>query len=513
VQSWARNAWLLGAVGALAAWLNAGIDVAGSDQQLYVPYIRHFAHPELYPGDYIFDNENYRATLFVPLVGGLHRLVGGDWVPLLYVVHLLSLFILFSGLAATAARLSRGPAPAWLVAFLSWPPPIPGAAAALYEPTPHPRTLAAALIAWSLRHALDGHAVASALLVGAAVAVHPLSGVAAALGVALAFTVGIREDAAARRRLGRFAVAALVTLALVRASAPVRAALPLAPAGWWQSVATSGFLWYWGWTRAVVLSLLLWTVLLIVSQRRDDLAAARVLRFGQAFAPLYALGLVGMLLRSPLLVSLQLARAGGVLIMAALLLTARRLTDDLEARRLPLPIYVATAALPLTQSLGPIFVGLVLALVWPRLSLSPRAAWAATATLAVVIAARFRPHREHTPLGDDWVAVQRWAATATPVDARFLAPPRVPDFRVFSGRASVVGQQDMQPAIFNRAYAAEWMRRAPALAGYAGHDCDALVDAARRFAARYVVTDWACALPLVHRQGPWRVYDAKMPSP
>jgi uncharacterized protein DUF6798 len=518
---WSRSPWLLGIAGILGAWLNAGIDVAGPDQQLYIPYIRHFAHPALYAGDYIFANQNYRSTLYVPLVGTLHRLAGGDLVPLLLAVHLGSLFVLFSGIAAAAARLSRGPAPAWAVAFLTWPPPIPGAAAALWEPTPHPRTLALALAVWSLRHALDARALPAALLAAATFAIHPLAGIAAALAVGLAFTVGVAHDRPARRRLAVYAATTTLLIAATRPLLGGGATLPLAPQTWWLQVATSGFLWSASGNWALLLSLALWATLFILAQPRagdatadgTTVAATRVVRFGQAFAPLYGLALAGMLTRSPLLVSLQLRRAIAVLILASVLLTARRLTAALAAHRLPLPLYILTAALPLTHSLGPLFAGLLLALAWPHLALPPRAGWAAALALAAVVAFRFRPHREQLTTGGDWIALQRWTALGTAVDARILAPPHTPDFRVFSERASVVGTQDGQPAIFDHPYADEWRRRQPALAGYAAHDCATLTAAARAFDAAYLVTDWPCPLPLAHAEGQWRLYDAKMRQP
>jgi hypothetical protein len=538
---WLRNPWFLGVVGALLAWLDAGYRVAGPDQQLYIPYIRHFADPALYAGDYIFANANYRATLYVPLVGLLHRYLGGELEPLLAGVHALSLFLLFSGLAATAARLSRGPAPAWLVAFLSWPPPIPGAAAALWEPTPHPRTLAMALAVWSLRHALDARALPAALLAAASFAIHPLVGIGALAGAGFAFTLGPR-----RALVSYGTLAALLAIA-VRLAVGGGAALPLGARDWWQQVAVSGFLVPFGATSPALRSLLLWLLLFLVVQPRarngagdgngngdgasdgdgdsngdgdGDVRARRLARFGQAFALLLAIRFAGVVAHSPLLLSLQLARCGYLLLLAALLLTARRLDGELAARRLPLPLYVATAALPFTHTLAPIFAGLFLALAWPHLArawprlAAPRAAAIAAAALVAVVAVRLRPHREHDPPADDWLALQRWAARATPVDARFLAPPRAPDFRVFSARASVVGTQDGQPAIFDEAYAAEWQRRRPAVAGYATHDCAALADAARRFDARYLVIDQPCALPPpAHTEGQWRVYDVKMRQP
>lgn len=505
-----RNPWLLGLVGAALAWLDIGVDLAGPDQSLYVPYVRHFAHPALYAHDYIFDSENYRATLFVPLVGMLHRIVGGELAPLLYVVHALTLFALFSGLAAATACVARGPAPAWIVTLLSWPPPVPGAAAALWEPSPHPRTLAVALAAWALRHVLDGRALPTALLAVAATLVHPLMGGAALLGGALALTVG------PRRALATYLAAVALLLVGARLIWPVlTTSLPIRPVDWWLQVARGTFLWLQRWIWPVWLSMAGWIALFVLGRRavRDE-EGARLRRFGLAAVPLTALAFVGMLARSPLLVSLQLQRSGYVFLMATLVLTAASLAEAHESGRLATPPFVASALISFTQSVTVVLGALLATTVLARWRRAPP--WFGTALaalLVVAVAVRFRPHHLPPSTEGDWMALQRWAARETPTDSTFLTPLHMPDFRVWSERASVVGAQDDQPTIFNHALADAWQSRRHALDGYATHDCAALGSAARRFGAAYVITDFDCAAPLVHRDGRYRVYDgARMSS-
>lgn len=511
-----RNPWLLGAAGVLLAWLNIGVDIVGPDQQLYIPFVRHFANSAIHPGDYIFDNENYRATLFVPLVGTLHRWLGGDLVPLLLAFHFGALFLLFSGLAAATARIDRGTAPAWVVAFLSWPPPVPGAAAALWEPSPHPRTLAVALAIWALRHAADRRAVATAVLAVASAWIHPLLGGAALLG-------GIFAIGWDRRLMTYLATAGLMFGAARLTWGAQGTALPLAPAQWWLDVATSGFLWLARWQWPQWASLLTWSALFAVAARalrdddagRDD-AGRRMVRFGLAAAPLFALYVIGGALRSPLLVAMQLHRGLFILIVVAVIGVGHALETARRRGDLPLALYVACAALPLTHSLVIVSGGLLATLLATTLPSLPRAAkLALAALLGLALAARVRPSQRQHVLGEpDWLALQRWAASSTSSTTRFLAPLHLPDFRVFSERASVVGVQDGQPTIFNRALAEAWQARRHAVDGYATHDCAALAAAAQRFAADDLVTDFDCPLPLVHQEGRYRVYSsAKMPSP
>jgi hypothetical protein len=514
VKGWMRNPTLLGALGAVLAWLNAGVDLAGIDQQLYIPFIRRFAHPELYPGDFIFDNANYRATLYVPLIGWLHRLVGGDLLPLLAVVHTVTMFLFFTGVAAAARRSMRGPGPLWVVVLLSWPPPIAGAAAALWEPSPHPLTLAVALAACALACALSERALAAAILSALSTLVHPLEGAAAVVGCVLALAVGARDDLAARRRVGAFVVTAA---ALVGATRLVWSGqtvdLPLRPAAWWTAVATEPFLWITRWPAASFAALAAWMVLFAACCRSSNRASRRLVAFALGGGALTLIGVGGMLARSPLLVSLQLHRALYAFELATILLVARALSEAVVDGRLPPVLYVATAALSFTQALFVELAGLGAALAASRWAKHRRwVSWTLTALFVVFVGARLRPHHERTERDGDWIELQRWAARSTPLSARFLAPFHRPDFRVYSERPSVLGLQDQQPTIFDRSLAVTFVVRREAMAGYASRDCGALAAAARRFDAQYIVIEWDCALPLAHQQGDFRVYVSAMLS-
>jgi hypothetical protein len=387
---------------------------------------------------------------------------------------------------------------------------VPGAATAIWEPSPHPRTLAVGLALWTMRFAIAGSARRAALCAAGAALVHPLLGAAALLGAALA----VADN---RRAFLEFIVAAGLLLGAARLVWPTQhTELPLAPAQWWLDVAVSPFLWFQQWIPAIWVSLASWIALCAVGARTaPDLATTRLVRFALAGLVLLAVALAGMMLRSPLLVSLQLHRGQYVVVVAAVILTARRLELDVAAGRLPAPLYVAVAVLPFTHSLTFPLAGIAVALAYARLPRPP--AWlghTAAALMLVAVALRFRPHRLHAPPADDWIMLQRWAATATAPTTTFLTPVHTPDFRVFSTRSVVLGAQDLQPAIFNHSLAAAWQQRRHTLDGYATRDCTALADAARRFAADDLVTDFDCPLPLVHREGRFRVYaSAKMPSP
>jgi hypothetical protein len=77
-----------------------------------------------------------------------------------------------------------------------------------------------------------------------------------------------------------------------------------------------------------------------------------------------------------------------------------------------------------------------------------------------------------SPTFQAWRAIQLWAATHTPPDARFAIDPDEKGFRVFSGRSPVVEVKDGASAMFSRAYALEWERRMQAMAAAGVVDTD-----------------------------------------
>jgi hypothetical protein len=278
---------------------------------------------------------------------------------------------------------------------------------------------------------------------------------------------------------------------------------------WWQQIAEHRYLWVQRWPSMVYLTTLGWIVLYAACRPRvRDEVTVRIERFGFGGLALLGVAIVASLARSPLLVAVQLPRALYTTLIVTLIFIARRLTEDLEARRLPWPIYVVTALLPMTQSLVVPFAGIAVALIWARLPrrLPSWLAWSISAALLITLPMRFRAHNPPPP-SPDWLALQSWARTATPVDAVFVAPLHQPDFRVYSERASVLGVQDSQPAIFNRAYAEEWLSRATIIDDFARQDCGALTRDGAHFGAAFIVTEWNCTGEApIHTVGRFRVY-------
>lgn len=509
VPAWARHPATLGVVGVLGSLLVTGFDVIGPDQQLYVPFLKKWANPSLYPGDLVFAGTNFHATLFVPVFGAILRVTRSDVATLQTIGYVLSLFLLMSGAAAVVSRVAPWPAALWATVLLWWPPPLPGAGDAFYEPSFHPHTLGVGLAVWSLAQLLAARGRAAVALAVAAALFHPLAGLAALLG-------GVLGSAALGARVAvRWSLAAGCLLVIAHLVWPQqRSHLPLRPVDWWIAVADAGYLWSSHWSKGVFVSLGLWLGLAAASWRtRGDRTLRCLACFGAAGLVLFGSAIVGMWLRSPLLVSLQLHRGFFVFELVTIVFVARRLASALSDGRLSWIGWLAIGLVALCRSaaieLGTLAAALALAAApWP----AALGRWMRHAPIVACVLVLLAPRhtRFSLPTPQGWLALQDWARRNTPIDARFLVPARYPDFRVFSDRSSVLGGQDGAPAIFDEDLAHDVAERQPIGRAYEQHDCRALWELAKRFGARYLVTEERCdELPLRTEVAGYYIHDTQ----
>lgn len=506
VPDWVRSTPFLGLLGVVASLCSTGFDVIGLDQQLYVPFLRKFANPALYPGDFVFAGANFRATAFVPVFGTILRLTHCDIGTLQVVGYLVVLFIFMSGLSAVLRRIAPWPAPLWGILLSCWPLPIPGSADGLYEPNLHPHTLGIGLALWSLSQLLAERFTVAAALAALTFLFHPLIGVAALAGNVLG------SSAFGGRAVLRWALSAAVFLAIAHAILPAQHSnLPLRPVSWWLSAATADYLWFQSWSRITFATFAMWLGLAAATWRtQGSRTLASLARFGAAGLLMLLVAVVGMRLRSPLLVSLQLHRGFFLFEIATIAFTARRLTEAFLADRLTLAAWIATAAIALSHSAALVLATLLFALAITTASVSARVRWARHLPVAALLILFVVPPRPRytlaTPAG--WVALQQWANHDTHIDARFLAPLYFPDFRVFSARPSVLGMQDSAPSIFDEEMARAVAARDPAVRAYADRSCTELSLLAQQFKAQFFVTEWSCeTMRLIHRESGFYVYE------
>jgi len=506
IPDWARTAPLLGLIGVVASLCSTGFDVIGVDQQLYVPFLRKFANPSLYPGDFVFAGANFHATAFVPVFGTILRLTHCDITTLQVVGYLVVLFIFMSGLSAVIRRIAPWPAPLWGILLFCWPLPIPGSADGLYEPNFHPHTLGIGLALWSLSQLLAERFIVAAALAALAFLFHPLIGVAALAGSFLG------SSAFAGRSMLRWALSATVFLAIAHAILPAQqTSLSLRPVSWWLSAASANYLWFESWSHATFATFAMWLILAVATWRtHGNRSLVGLARFGAAGLLMLLVAIVGMQLRSPLLVSLQLHRGFFLFEIATVAFTARRLTEAFLANRLTRAAWIATAAIALTHSAAFVLATLIFASVITTAALSERTWWARHLPVAALLVLFVMPPRPRytiaTPAG--WLALQQWANHDTNSEARFLAPLYFPDFRVYSQRPSVLGTQDAAPTIFDEEMAAAVAARSPVRQAYADRSCSELHLLAQRFKATFVVTEWSCeAMRLRHQESGFYVYE------
>jgi len=115
-----------------------------------------------------------------------------------------------------------------------------------------------------------------------------------------------------------------------------------------------------------------------------------------------------------------------------------------------------------------------------------------------------------------WQQVQCWAKHHTPLDARFITPPRRGGFRIHSERGVVVEWKDGAFINFSRRAATTWHRRMVDLGagkgkdapGYEQLDEQALARLSTKYGAHYVVVERpkALRLPLAYENDAFRVY-------
>ncbi len=516
-----RNPALLGVLGVLLAALLTGLSADGPDQQLYIPYLQHYAHPSLYPGDYIFASDNYRATAFVPVFGTLLRWSRLSTTRFMLLGEYAVLWLWFTGLASVLVRIADEQAALWAVVFCSWALPIPGCAANLWEPALHPRTVAAAITWVALASVVRRRFVAGGIAGALVCSFHPLLGVGTVAGLGLAST------AYGRRAMAEVALSVALPLIVIRllwrAQTPH---LPFTPVQWWLDIApvSSSYLWFQSWPASIKLSFGFWIALTVsawsglAKTATNELRA--LFRFGLAALPLMGIALVGMQMRSPLLVALQVHRSFFIFEYAAIALTATYLSRCLGDRSLSPIAFYASALAPAAHSLHLVAPATIAVTLAPRLS----GRWSKPAQLAlslavcvVVVGLHVRHRRQKLPANPaaaDWSALQSWARDTTAVETRFIAPlDEVPgteplsDFREYSERSVVLGRHDAPPTIFNHDLAIAVAARSPIYTAYANRDCDALLQLAHQFSAQFVVTEWSCPLAQhANRSGRYSVY-------
>lgn len=148
----------LGLLTALTVGVN-GYHLGIEDQAIYLPAVLKHLDPSLYPFDHAFFDAQTRPTLIDELVAGIVRFghLPLEWV--LFVLHLLSIWLLLFGASRVIRRCFDLPAAVWgglglLGGLLLLP--IAGTSQYIADQYLHPRTLATGLILFPVADLLPG---------------------------------------------------------------------------------------------------------------------------------------------------------------------------------------------------------------------------------------------------------------------------------------------------------------------------------------------------------------------
>jgi Domain of unknown function (DUF6798) len=156
------------------------------DEAIYLPAIKKSLDPSLYPFDSAFFLSQTKFAIFPVLIAFLARVIPLSLHSVVFITHLFSLFLVL----AACWRLSRQcladanaqwAAVAMVAAVLTLP--VAGTALYVIDQHLHPRSLATAVILWSLSKSLERHYYRAGLGLLIALLIHPLMG---AFGIAFA---------------------------------------------------------------------------------------------------------------------------------------------------------------------------------------------------------------------------------------------------------------------------------------------------------------------------------------
>lgn len=477
---------------AVATLNSGGYRYGASDQAFYIPAILKKLDQSLYPRDTALIGPQARYFFVDEIVAALVGTTGWPMEAWFAIGYLLTLVVLGAAVVALGSSMYRSQLAAWtLVAAVTLRHRISRTGVNTLEGYFHPRVLVFAVGVAAIAAYLKGYprlAVAAVLVGGL---LHPTT---AAFFLVLLIAAIWTTEPRTRRVVGGIVVAGLVASAWLLLAGPMRDLLAPMDAEWRALLSSKDYLfptrdWRIGdWlanlgTAALAVGLLMYRVRHGTGSPRERGLVAGSVALVLGFVvtlPLLAAG-------SALVVQLQISRAFWIL--------------DL----------LATAAL----------VG-VLVDGDRRAAAAPPAGWRKAVALVVIATAmargvwvtfvehRSRPAIEVTLADDEWTRVIEWVRQQ-PIEAQFLADPghawKYGAPLRYAGRDVFLEDvKDTAMAIYARESAERVIRRQQAIGDFETLDEARAAALAARFGLDYLVIDRDLALPLAHREGPFRIY-------
>jgi hypothetical protein len=484
------------AVFAFAALLNAGgYRFGASDQAFYIPAVAHHADPSLFPRDWRMLGAQDGLNAFTSLAGWAVRGLGIPLPSLFLALFLVTLLALGAGALALGLQLSRARATAAAILFaLTLKHAVALGAVNTLEGYAHPRMLAFALGVLALAALLDGRTWIVAALVALAGVVHPTTAIWFAIVVGVALFV-------AQPRWRPWLAAAAAVLAIISAWAVL--AGPLAPrltrmdADWLAALEGKRYLFTdrWPGSEWLVLGAYVAVIAAVFRHRwRRGLtspAESGVLAGLAGLLALFALALPLNAARVAFVIQLQVPRVLWLLDLVAVAYLVWFLAEGgkpSEGRTRARNVAVAILALALARGAYVTFVE------------HPERA---------LLQVQLPP--------SDWNRALWWIEAHTPPDALVAAHPGHAwrfgtSVRVGAKRDVLLEEvKDSAMALYGRESALRDLDRIRALERFDSLTDEGARELATRYGASVLVIDRDLELPLLHRQGPFRIY--ALPGP
>lgn len=478
---------LAGVVFVVLATANAaGYRYGVSDQAFYIPVVIRVLDPSAFPRDAALIDAQGQLILTDEVLAGVVRLIGLPLDALFFGAYLVSLAIIWLGLALIGARVYQN---RWLtlalLAAFTLRHRIPRTSANSFEPYFHPRMLAFGVGTLAVAALLHRRLWLAVVLTTISGLVHVTTGLwfAILIGVALAVL-----DRSWRRLALAFGVGAIGIGAWAVTSGPLRASLQRMDDDWLRAVATKDSLFptqwpAWAWAANLALLVLLWW-----AHRR------RIAR-GQATAQDAALVWGASALVAVFIVSLPAVAEAVALPVQFQISRVFWLVDVMAT------VYVLGAIADVTSRRG---IGMVLAALLVTIS----------ATRGAYIMHVEQPDRalfEVRLRESSWEDGMRWISRQ-PKNVHVLADPGHAwkdgtSVRVSAERDVFLEEvKDSAIAIYSRDVALRVLERTSALGDFSALTANRALELASRYDLDFLVTEMEFALPLAYRNERFRIY-------
>jgi hypothetical protein len=471
----------------LATLNSAGYRYGASDQAFYAPAVLEGINPLLYPRDSDLIRSQARLTLVDEVIGPIGRVSGLPLPYLFAALHVLTLALLALAAIRIGGALYRtGWAVVGLLAAITLRHAIIRSGTNTLEGYFHPRQLSFAIGAMAVASFLRGGTAIVALLVAAAFALHPTTGLWFAIWMGVATYVA---QPALRRAMLAGAAACAVAAAWALSAGPLGGRVVRMDQEWLATLAAKSYLFPLGWPGVAWLVNLGYAPIIYAVYRyraRAGLHAARepaLVAGCLALLPVFLATVPFNAARIALAIQLQPARIFWMLDFLATIYVVWVAVEGITLRQVRMRL--AAAALVLLA--------------------------AARGTYVMFIEFPGRRIAQTFVNDDDWGRAMRWART-TPIGSGWLAAP---DHAVLYGTSVRVAAErdvfveaikDSAVGMYERSIALRTRDRVGELGDFPSLTAERARAIAAAYGLDYLITEDALDLPIAFSSGRIRVY-------